>query len=147
VLLVLREHQLYVKFSKCDFFHKQVHYLGHAIYEEGVVVDLEKIKSIMYWPTPKDVSNIISFMGITRYYRRFIKIFSIIGYPITSLQKKGVQFIWTSRCEEICLDLKYLLTNAPILNISYPNKEFLVCTDAWKEGIRGFLMQDEHVIC
>jgi hypothetical protein len=64
VLQVLREHQLYAKFSKCDFFQKQVHYLGHVISEEGVEVDPEKIKAIMDWPTPKYVSNIRSFMGL-----------------------------------------------------------------------------------
>jgi hypothetical protein len=88
VLQVLREHQLYAKFSKCDFFQKQVHYLGHFISKEGVVVDHDKIKSIMDWPTPKDVAVIRSFMGLAGYYRRFIKGFSKIGYPITSLQEK-----------------------------------------------------------
>jgi hypothetical protein len=64
MLQVLREHQLYAKFSKCDFFQKQVHYLGHVVSKEGVAVDLEKIKSIMDWPTPKDVYDIRSFMGL-----------------------------------------------------------------------------------
>jgi hypothetical protein len=76
VLQVLREHKLYEKFSKCDFFQKQVHYLGHVITEEGVAVDPEKIKSIMDWPTPKYVADIRSFMGLVGYYRRFIK-----GFP------------------------------------------------------------------
>jgi hypothetical protein len=147
VLQVLREYQLYAKFSKCDFFHKQVHYLGHVIYEEGVVVDLDKIKAIMDWPTPKDVSDIISFMGLAGYYRRLIKGFSKIGCPITSLQKKGVKFLWTLECEERFQELKCLLTNAHMLNIADPNKDFLVCTDGCKEGLRGFLMQEDHVIC
>ena len=93
VIQVLREHNLYAKFSKCDFFEKQVHYLGHVIYEEWVEVDTYKIKSIMDWPTPKDVFDVISSMGLAGYYRRFIKGFSKIGYPITSLQKKRVKFI------------------------------------------------------
>jgi hypothetical protein len=96
VLQVLREHQIYAKLSKCDFFQKQVHYLGHVIFEEGVAVDPSNIKSIMDWPTPKDVSDIRSFMGLVGYYRRFINRFSKIGCPITSLQKQGVKFIWTS---------------------------------------------------
>jgi hypothetical protein len=58
ILQVLREHQLYAKFSKCDFFQKKFHYLGHVISKEGVVVDPDKIRSIMEWPTPKDVSYI-----------------------------------------------------------------------------------------
>jgi hypothetical protein len=147
VLQVLREHQLYAKFSKCDFFQKQVHYLGHVISEEGVAVDPNKIKSIMEWPTPKDVSDIRSFMGLAGYYRRFIKDFSKIGCLITALQKKGVKFTWTSECEERFQKLKYLLTHAPVLKIANPDIDFLVCTDACKEGLGGVLMQKGCVIC
>jgi hypothetical protein len=147
VLQVLRENQLYTNFSKCDFFQKQVHYLGHVISKEGVAVDPDKIKSIMEWPTPKDVSNIRSFKGLAEYYRRFIKGFSKIGCPITTLQKKGIKFIWTSKCEERFQELKYLLTHAPMLKITNPDNDFLVCTDACKERLGGVLMQEGHVIC
>jgi hypothetical protein len=64
MLQVLREYNLYAKFSKCDVFQKKVHYLGHVITEKGVAVDPDKIKAIMDWPTPKDVFDIISFMGL-----------------------------------------------------------------------------------
>jgi hypothetical protein len=64
VLQVLGEHHLYAKFSKCNFFHKHIHYLGHVISEEVVAVDPDKIRSIMEWPTAKDVSYIKSFMGL-----------------------------------------------------------------------------------
>jgi hypothetical protein len=84
-----------------------------------VAVDPNKIKYIMEWPTPKDVSDITSFMGLVGYYRRFIKGFSKIGCPITALHKKGVKFTWTSECEEIFQALKYLLTHALVLNIAY----------------------------
>jgi hypothetical protein len=95
VLQVLREHQLYAKFNKCEFFQKEIHYLGHVLSEEGVAVDPDKIRSIMEWPTPKDVSDIRSFMKLAGYYRIFIKGFSKIGCPITALQKKGTEFLWT----------------------------------------------------
>jgi hypothetical protein len=75
--------------------------LGHVLSEEGVAVDPDKIRSIMEWPTSKDVSDIRSFMGLAGYYRRFIKGFSKIGCPITTLQKKGTEFLWTHQCEEI----------------------------------------------
>jgi hypothetical protein len=85
VLQVLRENKLYAKFSKCDFLKKHVQYLGHVIFEEGLAVDPVKIKAIMDWPTPKYVFDIRSFMGLVGYYKRFIKGFSKISYPITSL--------------------------------------------------------------
>jgi hypothetical protein len=112
-----------------------------------VADDPDKIKSIVDWPTPKDVYDIRSFMGLVGYYKRFIKGFSKIGFPITSLQKKGVNFIWTLEFEEIFQEMKYLLRNTPVLKILDPNKDFLVCTYAYKEGLEGFLMQEGHVIC
>jgi hypothetical protein len=147
LLQVLREHQLYAKFSKCEFFQKQVHYLGHVISKEGVTVDPNKIRSIMEWPTPNDVSDTKSFMVLVGYYRRFIKLFSKNGCPITALQKKEVKFTWTSECEERFQALKYLLTHAPVLKIADPNNYFLVYTNACKEGLEGLCMQEGRVIC
>jgi hypothetical protein len=100
----------------------------------------------MDWPTPKDVSDITSFMGLVGYYRRFIKGFSKIGSPITALQKKGTKFMWTQRCEEIFQTLKHLLTHAPVLKITDPEVDFLVCIDACKEGLGGVLMQGGSVV-
>jgi hypothetical protein len=90
VLQVLREHQLHAKLSKCSFYQRQIHYLGNIISKEGIVVDLEKIKSLKEWPTPRNVTEVRSFLGLASYYKRFIEGFSKIVYPITSLQKKGV---------------------------------------------------------
>jgi hypothetical protein len=86
-------------------------------------------------------------MGLAGYYRRFIEGFSKIAHPITSLQKKGVKFEWTSECEEIFQHLKNLLTSAPILKIVDPEEDFIVCTDACKEGLGGVLTQNGHVVC
>jgi hypothetical protein len=147
LLQVLREHQLYAKFSKCDFFQKKIHYLGHVLSKEGVAVDPDKIRSIMEWPTPKDVSDIRSFMGLAGYYRRFVKGFSKIGCPITTLQKKGTKFTWTQKCEERFQTLKHLLTHTPILKIVDPEADFLMCTNAYKEGLEGVLMQGGSVFC
>jgi hypothetical protein len=63
-------------------------------------VDLEKIESIRGWPTPMNVSEVISFMGLVGYYKIFIAGFSKISYPITSFQKKGIKFEWIEKCEE-----------------------------------------------
>eukprot|EP00253_Pinus_taeda_P017798 PITA_17798 len=146
VLQTLREHQLYAKFSKCDFFKEEIQYLGHVISKEGIAVDPEKIRTIMEWPIPKDVADIRSFMGLAGYYRRFGEGFSKVAYPITSLQKKGKVFKWTSECQRSFEQLKHLLTTAPILSIADPNKEYVVCTDASREGVGGVLMQEGRVI-
>ena len=63
-LQVLREHELYVKLSKCDFYRDRIQYLGHIISEEGISVDPEKIEAIMNWPTPRNVTDVRSFMGL-----------------------------------------------------------------------------------
>jgi hypothetical protein len=147
VLQVLREHQLYAKLSKCTFYQKQIHYLGHIVSEEGIAVDPEKIEAIKSWPTPTNISEVRSFMGLAGYYRRFIVGFSKIAHPITSLQNKGVKFEWSAKCEENFQCLKDLLTSAPILKVVDLDEDFVVCTDACKEGLGGVLMQNGHVIC
>ena len=92
VLQVLREHQLYAKLSKCSFYQRKIHYLGHIISEDGIIVDLEKVEAIREWSTARNVAKVISFMGLAGYYRRFIAGFSRIAHPITSLQRKEKKF-------------------------------------------------------
>jgi hypothetical protein len=91
--------------------------------------------------------EVISFMGIVGYYRRFITGFSKIAHPITSLQRKEKTFQWTEECEKTFQRLKKLLTNTPILRIIDPNVDFVVCIDACKEGLGGVLSQNGFVIC
>jgi hypothetical protein len=85
-------------------------------------------------------------MGIMGYYRRFIEVFSRIVYPIISLQKKGIRFTWSQKCHDNFDKLKGLLTTTPILRIADPDKDFIVCIDASKEGLGVVLTQYGHVI-
>jgi hypothetical protein len=98
VLQVLREHQLYAKLSKCSFYQRKIHYLGHIISKEGIVVDPEKVEAIREWLAPRNVVKVRSFMGLVGYYRRFITGFSKIAHPITSLQRKEEKFQSTKEC-------------------------------------------------
>jgi hypothetical protein len=147
VLQVLREHQLYAKLSKCSFYRKQIHYLGHIISKDGIVVDPKKTKEIREWSAPNNVIEVKSFMGLSGYYRIFIEGFSNIAHSITSLQNKGVKFQWKLYCENSFQHLKQLLTSDPILRIADPNEDFIVYIDACKEGLGGVLSQNCFVIC
>jgi hypothetical protein len=146
VLSCLRENKLYGKLSKCSFFQKEIHYLGHIISSEGISVDPEKVKAIIEWPVPKNSHEVRRFMGLVGYYRRFVEGFSKIVKPITTLQRKGVRYEWTEECDSAFIELKRLLTSAPILRGSDMEKDFIVCTDASKQGLGAMLMQDGGVI-
>ena len=92
------------------------------------------------------MTEIRTFLGLAGYYRRFIKDFSKIAVPLTSLTKKGVKYIWSDKCEASFQKLKELLSNAPILVILEENQDFIVYTEASRVGLGVVLMQRERVI-
>jgi hypothetical protein len=95
----LREHRLYAKLSKCEFWMKQVAFLGHVISKGGISVDPSKIQDVLSWNAPTSVSDIQSFLGLAGYYRMFIEGFSKISKPMTELLEKDKKFQWTPACE------------------------------------------------
>ncbi|WVZ50109.1 hypothetical protein U9M48_001396 [Paspalum notatum var. saurae] len=146
VLARLREHKLYAKFSKCAFWLKEVGFLGHVLSEKGVAVDPSKVEVILNWKQPEKVTGIWSFLGLAGYYRRFIKDFSKIAKPMTSLTKKNAKFIWGPKCEEGFQELKKLLTTAPVLAQPDVTKPFDVYCDASGQGLGCVLLQEGRVI-
>jgi hypothetical protein len=84
---------LYTKFSKCEFWIKEVPFLGHVVSPEGIVVDPSKVKEVMDWKALMTVSEVWSFLGLVGYYRMFILNFSKIVKPVTELLKKGNKYI------------------------------------------------------
>ena len=94
VLQLLRDHQMYAKFSKCEFWLTEVRFLGHVVSDLGVLVDPEKVEAMMSWERPKSVFKIRSFLGLAGYYRRFIEDFSRSTTPMTRLTRKKVKFDW-----------------------------------------------------
>ncbi|XP_042490452.1 uncharacterized mitochondrial protein AtMg00860-like [Macadamia integrifolia] len=99
VLQRLREQQLYAKFSKCEFWLKQVGFAGHMVSEIGIEVDPDKVKTIVEWEAPKNVTEIRSFLGLAGYYRCFIENFSQISTPMTKSTRKGVKYELLEKCE------------------------------------------------
>ena len=99
VLQTLREKKLYAKLSKCDFWLKEVSFLGHIVSAEGIRVDLAKIEVVVNWKPPRSVTEVRSFLGLAGYYRRFVKGFSVIASPLTRLLKKGIRFEWSDKCQ------------------------------------------------
>src|SRR5262249_23952054 len=115
VLQTLREHQLYAKFSKCEFWLDSVCFLGHVVNKEGIQVDPRKIETVSDWPRPTNVTVIRSFLGMGGYYRKFVKDSSRIAAPLTQLTRKQTKFEWSDKCELSFQKLKECLTIAPVL--------------------------------
>ena len=146
VLQRLRDHQLYAKFSKCEFWLGSVKFLGHTISSEGIAVDPSKVQEVMDWKPPSSVHQIRSFLGLAGYYRRFIPDFSRIAKPMTELLKNGVKFVWDEKCEKSFHTLREQLTTAPVLAQPDNTKSFDVYCDASGTGLGCVLMQDNRVI-
>ena len=146
VLQLLRDHQLYAKFSKCEYWITEVRFLGHVVSASGVSVDLEKVEAVMSWERPKSVFEIRSFLGLAGYYRRFIEDFSRIAAPMTRLTRKEVKFDWDDRCEEAFQELKRRLTSAPILIVPDRGQGYTRYCDALRAGLGCVLMQSERVV-
>ncbi|KAA3465767.1 reverse transcriptase [Gossypium australe] len=146
VLQILREKQLYAKFSKCEFWLKEVTFLGRVVFAEGIRVNPRKIEVVLDWKPPKSVAKIRSFLGLAGYYRRFVEGFSSIAAHLTKLLRKGVLFVWTDKQQESFEKLKRILTEAPVLIQPEARKEFTVYYDASHIGLRCVLMQDRKVV-
>ena len=138
VLQLLRYHQLYAKFSKCEFWLTEVRFLGHVVSASGVSVDLEKVEAVMSWERPKSVFEIRSFLGLDGYYWRFIEDFSKVAAPMTRLTRKDAKFEWDDRCEEAFKELNRRLTSAPILIVPDRGQGYTVYCDASRAGLGCF---------
>jgi len=146
VLQKLRENQLYVKLSKCEFWLNEVSFLGHVIPDGGIAVDPGKVRDVLDWEPPQTVSEIRSFLGLAGYCHRFIENFSKIAKPLTSLLEKGMDFKWTDDCQNSFEELKKRLTTTPVLAMPDIHKNFDIYCDASRQGLGCVLMQEGRVI-
>jgi hypothetical protein len=132
--------------SKCEFWLKQVAFLGHVILNGGISVDPSKVQDVLSWKTPTSIGDIRSFLGLTGYYQRFIKGFSKISKPMTELLEKDKKFEWTPACEASFQESKKRLTTALILVMPDMEKLFSIYCDMSGQGLGCVLMQHGCVI-
>ena len=137
---LLRDHQPYAKFSKCEFWLIEVRFLGHVVSASSVSVDPEKVKAVMSWERLKSVFKIRSFLGLAGYFRRFIEDFSLLAAPMTRLTRKEVKFDWDDPCEEAFQELKRRLTSTPILIVPDRGQGYTVYCDASRAELGCVLM-------
>ncbi|GJR47941.1 putative reverse transcriptase domain-containing protein [Tanacetum coccineum] len=146
VLELLKKEKLYAKFSKCEFWLREVQFLGHVINGNGIHVDPSKIEAVKNWKAPRTPSEVRSFLGLAGYYRRFIENFSKIAKSLTILTQKCKTFDWGEEQELAFQTLKDKLCNAPVLALPDGPEDFVVYCDASGLGLGCVLMQRGKVI-
>ncbi|CAF3221850.1 unnamed protein product [Rotaria sp. Silwood2] len=146
VFQALQSANLTLKASKCQFCRREMRYLGHIITQNGIKPDPDLIKSVTNFPQPKKIKDVQSFLGLTGYYRRFIKDYSKIAEPLLqqlrNSQQGNHQLKWSKECTNAFETLKKKLTNAPIMNTPNFEQPFILELDACEYGLGAILTQE-----
>jgi len=114
VFETLRANKLYLKASKCTFAQTSLEYLGHIISDKGVATDPAKTQDMLNWPPPTTMTELRGFLGLTGYYRKFVKNYGIIAKPLTNVLRLK-QFQWNTQAQEAFDNLKVAMTSTPVL--------------------------------
>ena len=141
ILDKLIQNKLVAKMSKCEFHKLKIPFLGHVVSREGVETDPEKLKAVAEWPKPKNVKQLLSFLGFCNYYRNFIENFADISKPLYRMTSKKATFKWNEERDRAFETLKRLLVSPPVLSYPDPDKQFIVECDASNYAIGGVLSQ------
>jgi hypothetical protein len=145
ILQTLRDNQFFAKMSKCSFGQTSISYLGHIISDNGVSTDPEKTQVMQQWPVPANITELRGFLGLTGYYRKFVKGYGLITKPLTQLlTKQG--FHWTEQAQAAFDTLKHAMVNTPVLSLPDFSVPFTVETDACATGVGAVLMQQGHPV-
>ncbi|GBG77833.1 hypothetical protein CBR_g25763 [Chara braunii] len=143
VLEKLREANFKINAKKCEWAKTQVLYFGHVLDGDGMKPEDSKIAAIRDWPTPRTLTKLRSFVGLTNYYRKFVRKFSTIAAPLLRLLKKEAIWQWDKDCTSALKKLKRALIEYPALKVADPSLPFVVTTDASQYGIGAVLQQGD----
>lgn len=143
---ILYQHKLLLKKSKCSFGQQQLEYLSHIISSQGVATYPQKIEAIAQWPTLTNTRQLRGFLGLSGYYRKFIRHYGLMSKPLIDLLKKDNLFHWTADLQSCFENLKQALISALVLVLPNFTKSFTVETDASSLGIGAVLSQEGHPI-
>ena len=146
VLCKLQGAKLFARLHKCRFALTSVKFCGHVIDRNGIMPDPDKVKVVLDWPTPIDVHQLRSFVGLAQYFRKFIQAFASMIVPLTALFKKGAEFKWSVACQQAFQQVKEALTTVPCLKLPHPDEPFTMITDASGIGIGAVLMQGDRPV-
>jgi hypothetical protein len=135
---LLRQNQLFAKMLKCRFECSKIEYLGHIVIAQRVCANPGKIQAMVEWPHPKTLKALRGFLGLTGYYRKFIRGYGSIAAPLTAMLKKNS--LWSDSAQEAFQALKVAVTQAPVLALPNFTQPFLIECDASGSGIGAVLM-------
>ena len=130
IMQVLKEHQLFGKFSKCEFWLRSIAFLGHVFSSEGIEVDPKKMKAVKNWHRGITPTDIRSLLGLAEFYRRFVEGVASVDSPLTLLTQKKVMFERSKAFERGFQELKDRFTAAPMFTLPEGTKGFVVYCDA-----------------
>jgi hypothetical protein len=139
----LRENRLYAQRPKCAFGRTEVEFLGHVVSAKGIHVDAAKVKAIAEWPVPSTPKEVRTFLGLTSWYRKFIKDHARIAAPLSDLTVMGTEWTWGTAQQDAFDALKHGVTHAPVLAIPDPKLPYEVYTDASGFAVGAVLLQDQ----
>ena len=142
----LQTANLSMKKSKCNFFSREIQYLGHILSTTGIRPLPSKTHAIQHMNPPTTPKQVRAFLGLVGYYRKFIKGFTKVAKPLTLLTRQQVKFEWTSDHQTAFEHLKNTIVQAPILHYPNPNKNYIIYTDASDDACRAQLSQEHDGI-
>ena len=140
----LSEANLVINLKKSEFAKATVTYLGHVVGQGHVLPRVAKIEAIQEFPVPTGKRELMRFLGMSGFYRKFVPNFSTIATPLTKLLQKNVKFVWSDSCQNAFEKLKAILSNEPVLSAPNFDKAFKIAIDASDVGVGAVLLQDDE---